>query len=620
MTTFRRRIVAGLMLVFITAVTVGAQELTDPYQILERHFQALGGLERLKSEKATYTEGSITMGPMQGTLKAWTQQPYRNRSELTLGPLAMTQGDNGEFQWVVDQNGKLQKMTNPDETTARRRQVRQLMAEYAYADPTSQVFKVSFEALDSADGEKCYMLKITNNINLDYCFYSINTATFMLDKAFFIEDTDSRTVVYKDYRLIDGMKVPFWTQETPRQTGQSHEITITQYVSNPTVDPSRFEPPEEGAKDYEFLEGTSAEDIPFDFIGGHVYISVTTGGKERPWVLDTGASMSVLNRAFAEELGLELEGELKGREAGGVASATFTKMPPYRVANIQFQGQTVAVIDMSDLIRGLGVEVVGILGYDFLARFVTKVDFAAELVSFYDPEKFAYTGSGNTIDIHVQNSLFEVPATLDGTHSGVWLFDLGAAGTFLDGCYALREGYAARKGKLGMTHGATLTNQTKAVICDSILFAGYTLCKPEISFSYGGTDTVFTADQIGVLGNNVYRNFVLYIDYAGERLIVEKGGKFNQPWPRDRSGLQIAWTLDRSEVEITYVVPDSPAEKAGFMKGDMIRSINGINVRQLDGILAVREMMKADPGTKYDFVIGRPDQEKKLKLELADLL
>jgi hypothetical protein len=620
MTTFYSRIVAGFMLALTVAVSATAQELTDPYQILDRYFHALGGLERLKAEKAAYSEGNIVLGPMQGTVKVWSQQPYRNRTETTLGPLAMTQGDNGQFQWVVDQNGKVQKMTSPDETTIRRRQIRELMAEYAYAVPASQVFKVSFDGLEGSGSEECYVVKIANKMNVDTYTLYINTKTFLQDKAVFVEDIESRTVVYSDYREVDGLMVPFWTQETQHQTGQSFVITLTQYVSNPEVETSQFEPPEERAKDYEFIGGTSAENIPFDYVGGHLYIPVNTGGKERPWVLDTGAAMTVLNRAFAEELGLELEGSMKGREAGGVAEATFTKMPPFRIANIQFQSQTAAVIDMSDLIRGLGVEVVAVLGYDFLARFVTKVDFAAELVSFYDPETFEYSGDGHTIDIHIQNSLFEVPAILDGTHSGIWLLDLGAAGTFLDGCYALREGYAARKGKLGMGHGATKEFQTKSVICDSIQFAGFTLYKPEIDFSYGGTDTVFTADQIGVLGSNVFRNFILYIDYAGERLIVEKGGKFNQPWPRDHSGLQIAWTLDRTAVEITYVVPDSPAEKAGFAKGDMIRSINGINVGQLDGILAVREMMKAEPGTKYDFIVGRSDKEKKLKLELAELL
>ncbi|MCX6835341.1 MAG: aspartyl protease family protein, partial [candidate division Zixibacteria bacterium] len=582
------RVAVGFMLALALAISATAQELTDPYQILERHFQALGGLERLKAEKATYTEGTLALGPMQGTVKAWSQQPYRNRSEMTLGPLAMTQGDNGQFQWVLDQNGKVQKMTNPEETTARRRQVRQLMAEYAYADPASQVFKVSFEGVDSADGKKCYIVKITNNINLDYYFYCIDTVTFMQDKAFFIEDVESRAVIYRDYREIGGLKVPFWTQDTQHQTGQILETKLTQYISNPTIESSQFEPPEEGVKDYEFVDGTCAENIPFKYIGGHLFIPVNTGGKERPWVLDTGASMTVLNRAFAEELGLELEGSMKGREAGGVAEATFTKLPPFRIANIQFQGQTVAVIDMSDLIRLLGVEIVGVLGYDFLARYVTKVDFADELVSFYAPEKFEYTGIGNTIDIHIQNSLFEVPAILDGVHSGTWLFDLGAGGTFLDGCYALREGYANRKGKLGMGHGATKVFQNKSVLCDSLQFAGFTVYKPEIDFSYGGSDTVFTADQIGVLGNSIFRNFVIYVDYSGERLIVEKGGKFNQPWAEDHSGLQIAWTPDRTGVEVVYVSPDSPADKAGFAKGDLVRSINGINVKQFDGVLAVR--------------------------------
>ncbi|MFC1800035.1 hypothetical protein ACFL2Z_03885, partial [Candidatus Eisenbacteria bacterium] len=68
-----------------------------------------------------------------------------------------------------------------------------------------------------------------------------------------------------------------------------------------------------------------------------------------------------------------------------------------------------------------GIDVPGILGYDFLSRFVTKVDYANELVSFYDPDSFTYTGNGQELDVHIKDSVFETSATLDGEHSGTWL-------------------------------------------------------------------------------------------------------------------------------------------------------------------------------------------------------
>jgi hypothetical protein len=596
-----------------------AQKISDPYEILGRYFEASGGLDRMRAEQTTHSVGAITMGGMEGTAETWTQKPGKNRIEIALGPLNIIQGDNGEHSWVLDQNGKLQVITNPDEATVKRRQVRILIEDYAYADRQSENFIAALSGIEEVDGKECYVIRITNNINIDSYTCYINTNDLMLEKAAFVEDIESRDVFYGDYREIEGLLIPFETRQVSHQTGQVLETKLTTYESNPEIDPSLFEPPEQGARDYRFTSGDKAENIPFEFIENHVFIPVTVSGKERLWVLDTGAAISVLNKAFAEELGLDLEGELKGAGAGGTVEASFTTVPPYSIKGIEFQSQIVAVIDMDELIRRLGLDIVGVLGFDFLSRFVTRVDFANEMLSFYDPEIFEYDGDGCKLDVHIDNSVFGVKAILDGSRSGTWLFDLGASVTSLDGRYALRERLTERDGVLRMAHGAGNEFQTKKIRCDSLQFAGFTVYHPEISFSYGGTDTTFTADNIGVLGNSLFRNFVIYCDYTNERLIVEKGAKFNQPWPTDNSGLQIAWNRSRN-IDVSYVSPDSPAEKAGFRKGDIIRSINDINIDLFDGVIAVRKLLRSDPGTKYEFMVDREGKTRKLKLKLAELL
>jgi hypothetical protein len=618
MCCYCRVIISTGVLAFTIIACASAQVATDPYDILDRHFKAMGGLERLLAERTSYSEGTISLGGMEGTVKMWAQKPGMNRAELSLGPLNVIQGDNGENAWVLDQNGKLQVITVFDDATAKRRQVRKLIDEYAYADRGSQDFAVSFRCVEQVEAESCYVVEVANKINVDSYSYYIDIPTFVLEKVRIIEDVESRDIFYADYRNVEGLLVPFWIKEIPHQTGQAQEIKLTRYESNPEIEPSTFEPPQPGAKDYQFINGDRAENIPFKFIGNHIFIAVTAGGKERLWILDTGASMSVVNKEFADELGLSVEGELKGNDASGIVTAGFTTLPSYSVKGIQFQKQTVAVIDMGELFRRLELDAVGVLGFDFLSRFVTKVDFANELLSLYEPETFRYAGNGHEVEMHVRNSLFSVEATLDGIHAGNWLFDLGAGGTHLDGRYALREGYANRDGVLRKGHGAGNEYQLKDIRCDSIQFAGYTVYKPEVNFPYGGTDTTFAADQIGTLGNSLFRHFVLYCDYAGERLIIEKGNRFNGAWPADNSGLQITRSRNES-IEVWYVSPDTPAEKAGFEQGDLLHSINGIDVDMMDGVTAIRELLKGSPGTLYEFVVDRAGEDKKLKLRLAKL-
>jgi hypothetical protein len=612
-------LVATLILTTVIFGAATAQDLTDPHEILNKYFEASGGLERLKAERTSYFEGTLSLGGMEGSIKAWTEKPDRSRAEVVIGPLSMTQGDNGELEWFVDANGKVQKMTKPDEAAQKRKEVERLMAEYEYADPASDIFTVSFEGTETVEEVGCYVVKVANSINSDFHNYYIGTDDFLLKKSVDIHGEQSGDTYYGDYREVDGLLVAFRTREIPYQTGEAQEIAVTRYESNPDIEPGTFDPPEEGGKDYEFTRGNAAENIPFEFMDNHLFIPVVVNGREDLWVLDTGAGMSVLNKAFAEELGLELEGSMKGVGAGGTVDVTFAKLPPFGLQGISFKGQTVAVIDMNELLRRVGIKAVGILGFDFLSRFVTKVDYANELVSFYDPESFHYTGDGRKLDLHMKESVFETQAALDGKHSGTWLFDMGAGMTHLHGAYALRKGYTDKHGILVMGHGAANEMLRKNVRADSMQFAGFTVYEPKISFSYGGTDTVSTSDRIGTLGNTLFRNFVLYVDYANERVIVEKGDKFGQPWPEDHSGLQIAWTVEGEEIEVTYVSPDTPADEAGFQKGDIIKSVDGVGVAQLGGAVGIRKMLKAEPGTAYEFEVEREGRQKQLSLSLREL-
>jgi hypothetical protein len=593
--------------------------LDDPYDILNRYFEATGGLDKLKAERAQYMEGELAVAGLQGTVKIWSQKPGRSRTDVDLGIMKMIQGDNGEFKWVLDSNGKLQKITNPDEAAIKRKKISVLMDEYEYADPGSEVFKATFEGLDSVEGRNCYVIKITNNINNDSFTGYYNTDTFLLAKSVSIKGQESGDTFYDDYRDVDGLKVAFRVKEIPHQTGQEQTVDFTKYVSNPDIDPSLFDPPEEGGEDYRFAAGDRAENIPFKFVGNHLYIPVIVNCRERYWILDTGAAISVITDDYAKELGLELQGNLKGLGAGGTVDIAFTTLPPFSLKGIEFNEQTVGVIDLKELNRMLDIQVVGILGFDFLSRFVTRIDYANELVSFYDPATFEYTGNGREIDVHIKNSVFVVQATLEDNYSGTWLFDIGASASSLNGAYALNKGFAGRKGVVGLSRGAGNTFTTKKIKGRKIELAGFTLDNPLISFSYGGTDTSFNADEIGSLGNTLFRNFVLYCDYANELVILEKGENFNKEFPEDHSGLQIV-RGENGGYEVLYVSEDTPAEKAGFLVGDILKSINGVDVEFIKDLTAIREMMTGDPGAKYIIIVDRGGQEKKMNLKLAELL
>ena len=321
---------------------------------------------------------------------------------------------------------------------------------------------------------------------------------------------------------------------------------------------------------------------------------------------------------MAEELGLETEGDIKAVGSGGTVDITFATLPGFEVKGITFDEQCVGVIDLNELIRRLGIDTAGILGFDFLSRFVTRIDYAKEIISFYDPEHFEYTGSGTVLDTHVKDSVFETAATLDRNLSGIWLFDIGAGGVHLFPAYAQGEGYAEMPGVLRLGHGAANEYQVRTVRAGSLELVGFVVDSPLVRYRYGG-GTGQTTDRIGILGNSVFRNFVIHLDYDRERVILEKGEKFNQTWPEDGSGLNVGWTVERDGVEVLYVSPDTPAERAGFRKGDILKSVDGTRIEPKGGVLAVRDVLAGAPGEEHEFVIARGAGKKTMKITLEDL-
>jgi C-terminal processing protease CtpA/Prc len=73
---------------------------------------------------------------------------------------------------------------------------------------------------------------------------------------------------------------------------------------------------------------------------------------------------------------------------------------------------------------------------------------------------------------------------------------------------------------------------------------------------------------------------------------------------------------------VVWVALGTPGDKAGFKKGDIIKTINGTDVDALDGIhtvLTVRKLFKEKIGTHYKVTVSRNGKHLDMQMELRDL-
>lgn len=602
----------------LAAVNVGSEKtLSDPYEILSKYYEAIGGLDKVKAEKNTYCEGAYSTAGLNGTYKQWQEGANCERSEVDLGVLKYSSGSNGQFIWQMDSNGKLH--IEKSEKALKEKKVDELLKTYEHLNPQSKYFKVNFEGVQKVGPADCYVLKITNNINEDVRFEYINTSNFYLEKTV-TKSIDFEThTVFSDYRDVNGVKHAFKQEIDLLPIKRKQIIQITKYESNLKIDPSNFNPPKEVA-DFQFDNGKDSENIPIQYVRDHIFMTVKINGQESLWCLDSGAGKSVIDLESAKKLGLESKGNINAYGVGKTTQISFVGIPSHSLQGIRFKEQK--IISLSGLTKiikdNMGLEVAGVLGYDFLSRFVTKLDIANKKVSFYMPDKFKYEGPGKVIDSPIQGNALYLPMTIDAKYSGKWLLDTGASGTFINYPFAEQNELHKLKGIDIIGGGAGGTFPEKLVKFKTVELGGILVNENLAAISLEKEGGSGSKESAGIIGNQTFRHFIIYLDYNKQQVILEKGKDFDKKFPIDKSGLQLKLS-DGGDITVFYVPVGTPAFDAGFKKGDIVTAINDKDIKSFGGLMPVMELLKEKAGTEYKFTILRDGQTKQINLKLKDL-
>jgi len=603
----------------IGAAVSGSQ--SDPYAILDKHIAAMGGWSAIDAVRSSHSKGTLVIvgAGLEGTIETWSQMPDKSRQEVDLKVIKQVSGDNGQSSWRLDQNGKLQMAR--DTATLKERQLGVLMAAREHMKRGSKVFTVTFDRVDTANGSTCYVIKTTNTIN-SFVFYDFyDTTSYRPIKAMVIKPDGETHTVNSDFREVSGVQVPFEMHQLELPTGQRTTIKLVSLEINTPIDPSFFEPPLQQKRDYRFPAGKSVVEVPFKFIELHIYLPLTINGKTKIWILDSGAEWTVVEMEFARELGLELKGDMLGQGTTNTVGVSFATLPPFELNGLAFDSQKVAAIGINELFRkAMGFEIGGILGFDFLSRLVTKIDYAHEKLTFYEPESFQYGGKGVTLDAPItKNNMFQVEIAVDSQYRGTWDVDLGATGLDFLYPYAEARGLLARPGVTRMSFGAGGGQLTTMARFKTVDFAGLTVPNLQVGIPSAKGKGAFSKEGItGNAGNDLFRHFALYLDYSREKVIVEKGVDFDTVFPTDHSGLQVMYD-DSNRVTVLVAAPGTPAAIAGIQQGDQVAAIDGKSIGAIGGLVRFRELLKGPISTTYQLDMIRDGKSLSVPLTLKDL-
>jgi hypothetical protein len=295
-------------------------------------------------------------------------------------------------------------------------------------------------------------------------------------------------------------------------------------------------------------------------------------------------------------------------------------MPGFSLEGIKFGRQTVVACDIAGRVRRYtGISIGGIIGYDFLSRFVTRIDYEARTISFFHPDSFTRKPPGRWIEAPLLHRVFSLECELDGEYKGVYLVDTGANRSMLQPVYVERNNIPINRSFPLEIMGAGGKAPARLASFDSLKIGDLHITRPVmlIAGKAGGISSL--EDISGILGNDILEKFVVTLDYTGQKIMLEKTPRSGDSPIYDKSGL-ILEVGSGDDYYVYYVIPGSPAFEAGLRKGDRIMRINGRKASSFDSVNDIAEIFTAGEGTVCRVTVERSGGPFEIEIVLKDYL
>jgi len=370
--------------------------------------------------------------------------------------------------------------------------------------------------------------------------------------------------------------------------------------------------------------------IPFELANNHIYIKVNVDNTKPAWfVLDTGDKYAIVDEQSAKELGLDLGGGQV--EVTGVGNQTTTayyvKNSTYSIPGLDGFSQPIFLaLPLEGVAAHTGHASAGIIGFDFLSKFVVEIDYDHKMLILHDRDQYQYHGGGEILPLtfghghpHIAAQITqEGRAPIDGT----FLLDIGDGGALtLNSPFVKQEHLPDSGQKTAMrTMGYGVGGGFKSPVgrIKQLEVGHFTIPNPVTAFSQATGGAFATTDVDGSVGADILRKFKVILDYAHNRVILEPGAHFADPLEYDMSGLALSATNNAEKtLNVDEVYTDSPASEAGVRSGDVISAIDGRPISQFT-LSDVREMFRHE--AKHDVTIRRGGQTINITLKLRRLI
>ena len=241
-----RKAIAACVIGIAALVTPSAAQMSVD-EVIAKHIEALGGMDKLKAVNTVRMTGKMTVGPgIEAPVVMEIKRPSSMRLDFTVQGMTGTQAYDGKVGWTLM---PFQGSTTPQPMAG---EELQMMAEQADIDGPLVDYKakgntVELLGKEPVEGADAYKLKVTLKNGV--------VRTMYIDAEHFLQvkEESKRTIrgteiegetILGDYKEVGGMMFPHSMDSGQKGNPQRQKIVVDKIEVNVPIDDARFKMPE----------------------------------------------------------------------------------------------------------------------------------------------------------------------------------------------------------------------------------------------------------------------------------------------------------------------------------------------------------------------------------------
>ncbi|QEH40078.1 pepsin/retropepsin-like aspartic protease family protein [Chitinophaga sp. XS-30] len=339
------------------------------------------------------------------------------------------------------------------------------------------------------------------------------------------------------------------------------------------------------------------------------------------FLLDTGSAGISLDTGTCIRLGIDLTPSDKiVRGLGASKNISFAHDRTLHFPGLSIDSLDFHVNDYQLISQVYGLQIDGIIGYSFLSKYIVHIDYDKELILVYTFGNFRYPRGGHLM----RPNLTFIPVVSSPMRSGKretshrFYFDTGAGMCLLLSTRFVKDSslLQRRKVKVIPTEAQGLGGKMQMFITTITEFrVGIYNFRNVPTYLFDDVTNITSYPSLGgMIGNDLLRRFNITLNYARKEIYLMPNTHFRDQFDYSYTGL-IIYLID-GRIEVTDVIKGSPAEKAGFKKGDFILAVNNNFSNSLQ---VYRDQLK-NIGTRPTLLLLRDGKLLLKKLPIRSIL